>query len=272
MKRLAEELRVYLKATDIQGLLNASEEELRTFMTLHSGEILGPCIGTRYIPEDLQTAFRAGKAADVDIVLCAADGDYGEWFMADGAEKAERELDDLYARLMRHCTDRAALEDRLRERFGSPDSVEAKRYVLEMLLFKARTVALAASQVRGGGKARLLYANSDAIVELFGMNSAFLACAFLGNLKLAERLGTVLDKDISEIAQQMLHNFAQTGDPSVTAGDLDNVGEILWPVYDGTENTVLTLKYRFRTGDCAALFEGMAALMPYFDFFNANGD
>ena len=233
-KALAE----YFSCSCADDLLAVPCEALRDY----PGRYTGPAYGTETLPGSLKEAYEKGRAADIDILFDQSSGDFGEWILFEGLKDAESYLDPCLEYLNSGTDDegreyiRSAKEELLSS--GMSEG-EAKRYLVETLLFRTATLALAEAQISSGGKAWFMYSDVTSDVELFGMNSTYGLCYMLGNKKYSEKLGFLYYAPGAEIAQNMLRNFAVNSDPSILAGDMDNVPAIKWPVFDGTDATVM---------------------------------
>ena len=224
-------------ADDLAAL---SLDQIRDY-TLNS-YVTGPCHGTSTLPEDIFSSFRDGKAADVDITFCQVSDDFGEWIMFLGADDIEEYLDTCLALLKKDGKEEEIEKARqlYNEVNGSEGSqAEAKRFIVENVLFRANTCLLADCQIKAGGKARILYSDYSTEVELFGCNALYMYCGFLGNIKAAEHLGIIMYKSVVKLAMAMLSNYTTKGDPSLGYFEMEGVEELPWPLYDGTAATVL---------------------------------
>ena len=201
----------------------------------------GFCAGTGPVPEDIFSALENGVARDLDIVLCQASNQFGELILTEGAENMELFLDQ-YLQAM----DRKGL---LKEGLPKDTDIPSKLELVEKKMFRGYTLKYANAARKGGCKTRMFYGEITPNVELFGTNSFFILCAFLGNLSLSEELGMYLDESACEIMQKMLLNFATLSDPSLDFNDVAKMNPLHWPCFDGTDATVMCATDKgFQTG------------------------
>ena len=265
-KEDAARLADYFGCKTAADFLELSADDIRRCSADPEMKITGPCYGTDLLPVNLLDAYSAGGAKDIDMVFCQASGDFGEWILTDGLEDTEKYINIILDNMKANAGDedsaffKAVLDEKIAE---GMDEIQGKRYLVENLLFRATTLAIANAQIKGGGKARLFYADFSTDIELFSTSSVYELCCFLGNKKIAEELGLIVFNGAEEIAEQMLRNYAAEGDPSVKANDIDKVSPIPWPYFDGTDETVMSVTDTgFKAGKTHFVSEA-ERFMPY---------
>ena len=248
----AEMLMDYFGCKTASDLLNLSVEDIRCYTEDEKTIVTGPSYGTQMLPGSILDAYSSGTAKDIDMVFCQASGDFGEWVLTEGLEDTKKYIDIILNQIEIDARDEdiafinSVLEENLAQ---GMNEMQAKRHLLECLLFRATTLAIADAQIGCGGKARLLYTDFTPDIELFGTSSVYVFCTFLGNKYTAERLGLILFNGTEKIAGQMLRNFVSEGDPSVKPNEVENVGAIPWPYFDGSDETVMSSTDKgFKTG------------------------
>ena len=230
----AEALRKHLNVQTASEIAAADVSSIRDFSADPNNFIGGICSGVYPVPEDLFAAPPDAKDGKLSVVLCSAKSQTGEWILWDGLENSVRYgFSGLSDALRKTNPPAGALLDRL-------DSMEKKVDLIENVLFHGRTLKLAESFLESGDKVYVFCSDTTPEVAMFGSNSVETACSFLGNTNTAEELGVLIDKSSSQILQTMLCNFVRTSDPSIDYNDVKNTDPIPWPLFDGTDGSVMT--------------------------------
>ena len=256
----------YFGCRRAEELLSLTLDDIRRYSADPDSVTSGLSYGTDILPGALLDAYSSGAAKDVELVFCQASRDFGEWILSDGLSDTGRYIGNIYERMKENADGEtlAFFSSYLDEKIaGGMTEPEAKRDLIEKLVFRATTLALADAQIKGGGKARVFYADASTDVELFSISSIYALCCFLGNKAAAEDLGLVFYNGAEEITGRMLRNFAVSGDPSVRPNEVDNVSAIPWPYFDGTDATVMSATDRgFKAGTTKFVAEA-ERFLPY---------
>ena len=83
----------------------------------------------------------------------------------------------------------------------------------------------------GGGDARLLYWDVDAIIKNLGVGDVSLTVTVLGNSETAVAYGSVVDETIREILQALILKAVHGEEPALYNNEVDGVRAIQWENY-----------------------------------------
>lgn len=241
-KKLFEEF----NATSVSDLEKVTSEQLRTFTGKHHGMLeLSPRDG-KLVPADIDKAYLDGVASDVEFIFGIAADDVSGWqAMIVGDVSLDDMTDAYYQTLIEKIGSEKAvklndiLQKYIRQGLGE---YEAKRALLGDFLYKVCVLRDCKNLSRGGSKVKVFYWDVKGDIEKFAANSVSMISTILGNSEIAEQLGYINDKAITEITQTLIGKYIRGEKVELYKNEIKGVDAVTWDDFDEERINVLHIE------------------------------
>lgn len=216
------------------------------------------------IPMDLKAAISSDTRNGFDLMIGTTKDEYNYWNLLYGTERNKEITKDLIKSALANAS------DELKAKYDKFMSMQGKSEFENMLQFiNYRSFHCPAryeieTHVANGQNTYVYYfteedKNPD-ILSCHGFDLGFV----LGNVEKDRVKDLAKANKLSEIMQQMWINFAKTGDPSLKAGEVDGIGEIVWDKYQLKDGKVMVFDSEGTRQENDPLKEGSDLLMDMF--------
>ena len=227
----------------VSGLKNISSEQLRDFENAHYEMLELPPRDGRIIPQDLEKEYLAGTAEDIEFIFGIAEDDFSGWQATlTGDYSLDRMVEEYYRNLRESVGEKKAemMEDLLQKRVEAGMSVaDARRTLLTDFHYKAGPLHDCRTLARGGSKVRCFYWDVKGDIEKLRASSISVVTTVLGNSDIAEQMGYLNDRNITEILQAFFGKYIHGKDMRFFNNELKGVGEIIWDEFTADRESTL---------------------------------
>ena len=199
-----------------------------------------------YLPVDPYEAYARGAAKDIDIIQ-GCDKDelgffvagfgldfYNEWAEGRMQKKMEQLTEEEKALVEGFCKDN-------REGNYVYTEEEQARYaaLFDQLVFIAPLFRLSENQIKGGGKSYTYYFTPESSVPYMLCGHSVELAVVFNHPEIIGETGRAFDETFSRTLRKMWVQFAETGDPSLSA-ELSPDGKAKdWPLYDPENRNIM---------------------------------
>ena len=241
-KKLFEEFGV----NSVSELGKITSDKLRDFAGKYYGLTELPPRDGKFVPTDVEKEFISGTAADIEFIFGIASDEFSGWqAMLQGDVSFEEMCESYYLNLKKAIGDEQSvkLDEILKNYMQSGLSEgEAKKELLIDFQYKSCVLHDIKTLVKGGSKVRAFYWDVKGNVEKFAANSVSMVTTILGNEQIAEQLGYLNDKSITEIVQSFIRKFMNDESLKLFNNELKGVSAIEWNECEEGKNPLLHIK------------------------------
>ena len=241
-KKLLEEFH----AGSIAELKTVTAEQLRDFSKRYYNLLETPPRDGRVVPQNISQAYRNGAASDIEFIFGFAADDISTWQAMLAGEVSFDDLMETYYEIFRDLvgTEKENKLDALLQKYMQPGMsvTDAKKSLLADLQYKANVLHDCRTLSAAGNLVRCFCWDVSGDIEKLTANTASMVTAILGNFEIAEQMGYLHDKGLTEIMQALVGKFVQGQKPEFFNNELKGVSEIAWNEFDVDRNCVLHIQ------------------------------
>ena len=241
-KKLLEEFH----AGSIAELKTVTAEQLRDFSKQNYDLLETPPRDGRVVPQNISQAYRNGVASDIEFIFGFAADDISTWQAMLAGEVSFDDLMETYYENFRNLvgTEKENKLDALLQKYMQPGMsvTDAKKSLLADLQYKANVLHDCRTLSAAGNLVRCFCWDVSGDIEKLTANTASMVTAILGNFEIAEQMGYLHDKGLTEIMQALVGKFVQGQKPEFFNNELKGVSEIAWNEFDVDRNCVLHIQ------------------------------
>ncbi len=230
---VASELLKASGATSMKELLALPESKLSELTQQLKACLATPRCDGKLIPADIFEAYKNGAAKDIPFILSTSRNMASVYGASIGRGFSETIITRQIEKIMKQ---------------QKPESVQALRKLIDdeaQRIGKAKAEAefanlwmdnvslcyVSGRLRQGGGDARLLYWDVDAVIKDLGVGDVSLVSTVLGNSAAAEAYGNVVNETIREILQTLMLKVVHGEEPVLYNNEVDGVRAIQWENY-----------------------------------------
>ncbi len=221
LKETRTETMEELMALDTDTLKDASQRLWKN--------MCAPVCDGKLIPENVYQALKDGKASGIEFIIAITSDETDVYRSFIGNEKCIGEISSTMADI-RSClndTGLSAVQTYLEAQTASSSELEAQMELLEQWL--ALSIYRAAVRLNeAGNRVHLIYWDEAPLIENLGSGTVDVTAALLGNDEALRMYGNVLDKDLSEILQTLLHKFLNGESLKLYTNEIKGVDAFDW--------------------------------------------
>lgn len=243
---LGEKLIEEFDVKNVSDLENITPKQLRDFSTKYYDLIeLSPRNGL-YVTKDVEKAYLDGAAADIEFIFGVAADDVSAWegMLADeiAFDEIVKEYFEFFTREMGPANeDKINALIRNYKQTGLSDS-EAKKEMLADFQYKASILHDCSLLAKGGSKVRCFYWDVKSDVEKLTANAVSMVTAILGNMNVAEQMGYIHEKSITEIINALINKYIHGDKVALYNNEIKGVKKLDWDEFDAEKWSVLHIK------------------------------
>ena len=231
-RTLAKHLLKETQTASMEELLRLDTETLKDAAQKLWMDMCAPTCDGILIPVDVYTAFQEGAASGIEFIIGTTSGQMQVLRSFIGGQNYEDAISAAVDNLQSY-TD-ASVADAVREYIDgqtkSSTALEAKSKLVEQLnalSFYLSAVKLAA----GGSKVHLLYWDEKALIENLGSGTVDVAATLLGNDDALQMYGSVMNANLSETLQSLLHKFIRGDALQLYRNEIVGIDGFSWKAF-----------------------------------------
>lgn len=241
-KKLLEEFH----AGSIAELKTVTAEQLRDFSKRYYNLLETPPRDGRVVSQNISQAYRNGAASDIEFIFGFAADDITTWQAMLAGEVSFDDLMEMYYENFRNNVgiEKENKLDALLQKYMQPGMsvTDAKKSLLADLQYKANVLHDCRTLSAAGNLVRCFCWDVSGDIEKLTANTASMVTAILGNFEIAEQMGYLHDKGLTEIMQALVGKFVQGQKTEFFNNELKGVSEIAWNEFDVDRNCVLHIQ------------------------------
>jgi para-nitrobenzyl esterase len=231
-RTLAEDLLKQTRTSTMDGLMRLNAEDLKAAAQSLWLNMSAPTCDGKLVPAQEYRAFQQGAASDIEFVI-GIPGNERQVFRSFVGEQNYKNaipvgMADMLSGLDGSAAD--AAQAYIQAQAAASTRLEAQSKLLEqwnaLCIYRG---ALKLSQ--GGGKVHLMYWNEKPLIGNLGSGTVDAAAALLGNSDAALLYGNVLNADLSEILQCLLHKFICGDALQLYPNEIKGVDALDWKAF-----------------------------------------
>ena len=231
-RALAAELLKETRTSTMRELQHLSTATLKEAAQKLWRKLSAPTCDGRLLPLDVLRAYREGKASGIDFIIGFPGNETQIWRSVIGDQPYQELIASAVADL-RNQTDGPAA-DAIREAAGEQTSAgndpdAGSRIVERWNAFGIYRSAIHLNE--GGNQVRLLFWNEKPLIEKLGSGTIDVAAVLLGNRAALEMYGNVMNQDLSEILQLLLHKFISGEALRLYHNEIRGVDDLNWKAF-----------------------------------------
>ena len=241
-KKLIEEF----DAKSVADLKNLTSKQLEDFSAKYYDMIELPPRNGNFIPMDVEQEYLNGAASDIEFIFGIAADDISGWQAMLAGDVSLDAIVQNYFEFFKSRVDKDK-HDRLEtllndyKKSGLSDT-DSKKTLLSDFQFKACPLHDCNTLVKGGSVVRVFYWDVKGDIEKLTANTVSMVTSILGNADIAEQMGYLHEKNITEIMQNLVDKYINGDTPELFHNEIDGVDEISWNQYDAERECVLHIQ------------------------------
>jgi Carboxylesterase type B len=207
-RALARELLKETQTTTMEELMRLDTDSLKNAAQKLWGNMCAPTCDGVLIPADVYRAFEDGAASGIEFIVGIPSQIAQVFKSFVGNQKTIDAVFAAMADIQNYMDDSTANTVRayIEKQTAASSDLEAKSKLVDqwLALCLYRT---AARLSRGGNHVRLLYWDEKPLIENLGSGTVDAAATLLGNGEALQMYGSVMNADLSETLQTLLHKY-----------------------------------------------------------------
>ena len=231
-RALAAKLLKQTGASSVDELMKLKTQALKDAAQKLWLSTCAPTCGGDWLPADVYRAYQNGAASGVEFIV-GIPGSERQVFRAFVGEQNYRDFLPMGVADMQACLDgptREAVQAYLQARTAASGELDAQSKLLEQ--WNALCIyRVAAKLAEGGNRVRLLYWGEKPLLEKLGSGTVDAAAVLLGNREALQMYGNVMDGDLSEVLQSLLHKFIRGDELRLYPNEIKGVDEMEWEAF-----------------------------------------
>lgn len=238
-KKLIEEFGAK-SAADLKAL---TSKQLEDFSVKYYDMIGLPPRNGSFIPADVEKEYLSGAASDIEFIFGIAADDISGWEAMLAGDVSLDTITENYYELFKSHVEKDK-HDRLETLLNSYkesglSDTDSKKALLSDFQFKACPLHDCSTLIKGGSGVRVFYWDVKGDIEKLTANTVSMVTSILGNEDIAEQMGYLHEKNITEIMQNFVDKYINGDAPELFNNEIDGVSEITWDKYDADRECVL---------------------------------
>lgn len=229
----------------ISGLSQITSEQLKDFSGRHYDLLELPSRDGTHVPRNINAEYQKGICSDVEFIFAIATDDTSGWLAMLAGDVSFDDLTKYYYEMLMSEAgkDKADKLEKLLDKYKltAKNDYEARKALLTDFFYKACILCDIKSLIKGGSKVRCIHWDVNGDIEKFNANSVSMVSTILGNFEMAEQLGYLNSKNITEITQTFIDKFIHGKDMALYKNEVKGVNEIIWDEFSESDERVLKI-------------------------------
>ena len=209
-KALTRELLKETQATTMEELVRLKPEALQEAAQKiwRNWGMSAPLLDGKLIPADMYRAYQESAAAGIEFIVGIPSDETRVFRSFVGGQGYENLLAKVMTDIQKRLDDRlaATVQKYIEDKASLSSEIEAKAEVLDQWIALSACRA-AMKLVEGGNKVHLMYWGQKPLIENLGSGTADVMATLFGNEDALEMYGGVVDADLSEMLQVLMHKY-----------------------------------------------------------------
>ena len=230
---LASELLKAAGASSVKELLALPESKLNELTQQLKANMAAPRCDGKLIPADIFEAYSNGEAKDVSFIMCTSRDNASVYSATIGRGLSEMLASEAIEKILKRQKPEAAqaLRKQISDKAQKVGKAKAEAEFIDLWMDNVSLCYVSKLLLSGGGDARLLYWDVDAVIKNLGVGDVSLVSTALGNSETAVAYGNVVDEAIREILQALILKVVHGEAPELFNNEIEGVSAIKWESY-----------------------------------------
>lgn len=191
-----------------------------------------PTCDNTWIPADVNLSYKNGSASGVDFIFGIPSNERKVFRSFVGERNYEEyifgSVGDMQSKADSSIADE--MQAFIEKETAASNELEAKSRLVE--LWSALCIYRSAAQLsEGGNSVRLMYWNEKPLIENLGSGTVDVAAVLFGNSGSLQMYGSVMDDDLSEVLQRLLHKYLNGDDLRLYPNEIKGVDAFNWKAF-----------------------------------------
>ena len=218
------------KTKTMAELQQLSTEELKDAAQKLGVQRIAPMCDGKLIPVNIWEAYQNGEAEGIEFIIGIPNNERQVYKSFIGGENYEKYMAETMEEILSEFLDDDTARDvknYIENQKKTMPELEAQGKFFEQ--WSALSMYFSAMQLSAGGnKVHLMYWNVKPLIENLGSGTVDVISAFLGNKKILQMYGNVIDPAISEILQNLLKKFVIGEELQLYNNEIKGVKAVDW--------------------------------------------
>lgn len=207
---LAKDLLRSTQTTTVEELSRIKQETLIEAAQSIRGNwgMSAPVLDGKLVPTDVYRVYKEAAAADIEFIVGVPSNESRVFRSFVGGQGYEDMAASTVAKIQRRLDGQlaAAVREYIESRTALSSETEARsKFIDQWIALSVYRVAV--KLAKGGSKVHLMYWAQKALIENLGSGTVDVLATLFGNEDALEMYGSVVDADLSEILQTLLHKY-----------------------------------------------------------------
>lgn len=248
-------------AKNVSDLKSVTKEQLKKFTGDHYDLFELPPRDGKLVPTDIDKAFEEGVASDIEFIIGIAADEVSGWQAMVAGDVELDEMIGAYYQNVAGVVGSEKLNNILKKYIESGLSeTKAKRLLLADFHYKTGILHDCRTLAKGGSKVKVFYWDVKGDIEELKANSISMVTTILGNSEIAEQLGYLNDRDVTEIMQSLIGKYIHGQEPALYNNEIKGVKDVTWDDFAIDKTNVLHVEKGRMSMDNDAFSENVLEL------------
>ncbi len=231
-RALARELLKETQTTTMEELMRLDTDSLKNAAQKLWGNMCAPTCDGVLIPADVYRAFEDGAASGIEFIVGIPSQIAQVFKSFVGNQKTIDAVFAAMADMQNYMDDSTANTVRayIEKQTAASSDLEAKSKLVDQWL--ALCLYRTAARLSGGGNhVRLLYWDEKPLIENLGSGTVDAAATLLGNGEALQMYGSVMNADLSETLQTLLHKYVTGEALELYRNEIGGLDALAWKTF-----------------------------------------
>ena len=231
-RTLAKNLLKETQTTSMAELMKLDTESLKDAAQKLWQNMCAPTCDGEWLPIDLYRAFQNGAASGIEFII-GIPGNETQVYRSVVGDRNYEDIISIGITNLRNSKDESISNDinaYIEAQKASSTELEAQSKLVEQFLM-ACVYRVAVKLSEGGNKVHLMYWDQKPLIEKLGSGTVDASAMLLGNTEAAEMYGSVRNKDLSEMLQNLLLKFIKEEPLQLYHNEIKGVDAFDWKSY-----------------------------------------
>ena len=231
-RALANDLLKATQTSTMEELLQLETETLKDAAQGLWKNMCAPTCDGKLIPDDVYQAYHDGAASGIEFIIGITSNEAQVFRSLVGDQKYSDEIFSAVADMSNYLDDVTAdaVWAYLETQTASMGELEAKSKLFEQWLALC-IYRLAIKLKEGGNPVHLMYWDEESLIENLGSGTVDVVAALLGNGDALQMYGSVMNADLSEALQTLLHKYISGNALQLYPNEIKGIDAFDWKAF-----------------------------------------